>query len=53
MVMSGNIPKLIRMPQTLVEHLQAWADEEHRSVPNLVVHLLWEAVRQRQRQQAA
>lgn len=40
-----------RLPQTMHDHLNAWAREEDRSIANLVYILVKQAVERRLRQQ--
>jgi len=43
-----NVKKLLRLPPDVMGQLTAWANEEDRSVNNLIVHLLRRALAERQ-----
>jgi hypothetical protein len=46
--------KLLRMPTEMLDQLATWASEEDRSVNNLIVHILRQALRERtERERAA
>lgn len=52
MASPGKKPFLLRMDPKLWKELQCWSQEELRSVNGQIEFLLWQAVRERRREQA-